>query len=51
MEQAITYGDRLLMMHDGRIILNLNKAKKAKLTAADLVDRFHDLVSDRMMLN
>ncbi|MGC1502737.1 MAG: ATP-binding cassette domain-containing protein [Sulfitobacter sp.] len=51
MEQAITHGDRLLMMHEGRIILDLNKAEKAELTTADLVDRFHDVVSDRMLLS
>lgn len=51
MDQAITHGDRLVMMHDGRVILNLGRAEKASLTAADLVARFHDVVSDRMLLN
>ncbi len=51
MEQAISHGDRLIMMHEGRVILNLDRAEKASLTAADLVARFHDVVSDRMLLN
>lgn len=51
MEQAIAHGDRLIMMHDGRVILNLDRKEKASLSAADLVARFHDVVSDRMLLN
>ncbi|MCX7561748.1 ATP-binding cassette domain-containing protein [Sulfitobacter sp. F26204] len=51
MEQAIAHGDRLLMMHEGQVILDLDRAEKAKLTSADLVSRFHDVVSDRMLLN
>lgn len=51
MEQAIAHGDRLLMMHEGRVVLDLAKDEKAKLTTADLVTRFHDVVSDRMLLS
>ena len=50
MDQAIAHGDRLLMMHEGRVILDLGGSEKARLTTADLVDRFHDAVSDRMVL-
>lgn len=50
MDQAIAHGDRLLMMHEGRVILDLDREEKSKLTTADLVDRFHDVVSDRMLL-
>ncbi len=51
MEQAISHGDRLIMMHEGRVILNLDRSEKRRLTTADLVSRFHDVVSDRMLLN
>ncbi|MCY4300811.1 MAG: ATP-binding cassette domain-containing protein [Aestuariivita sp.] len=51
MEQAINHGDRLIMMHAGRVVLNLDHSEKAGLTANDLVARFHDVVSDRMLLN
>lgn len=51
MDHAIAYGDRLLMMHEGQIVLNLDKAGKSNLTKADLIDQFHDVVSDRMLLN
>lgn len=49
MEHAVNYGDRLLMMHDGKIIFDLNSVAKAKTTAAELVERFHHVISDRMM--
>jgi putative ABC transport system ATP-binding protein len=51
MEQAIKHGDRLLMMHDGRVILDLDREQKSNLTTADLIAQFHDVVSDRMLLN
>lgn len=51
MDHAIRHGDRLLMMHEGRVILDLDKDEKQGVTASDLVARFHDVVSDRMLLN
>ncbi len=50
MDHAIAHGDRLLMMHEGRVILDLDRPAKAGLSATDLVARFHDIVSDRMLL-
>lgn len=51
MNHAIAYGNRLLMIHEGRVILNAAAAEKSKLTAGGLVEQFHDTVSDRMMLS
>lgn len=51
MNHAITFGNRLLMFHEGRVILNAGAEEKSKLTASGLVERFHDAVSDRMILN
>ena len=51
MDQAIRCGDRLLMMHAGKVILNITGSEKAGLQTTDLVDRFHDVVSDRMLLS
>lgn len=51
--QAIALGNRLVMMHQGRIVLHLAGPEKARLTVADLLARFHDAdaaVSDRMVL-
>lgn len=40
MEQALRYGDRLVMMHRGRMVLNLGAREKRGLTVSDLVTRF-----------
>ena len=49
MQHAIDYGDRLLMMTDGRIRLDVSGAEKRSLTVAALVSRFH-LADDRLLL-
>jgi putative ABC transport system ATP-binding protein len=56
MNQALEYGNRLLMMDSGEIILDINSVEKNKLTSADIVRRFKDikkqeLASDEMLLN
>lgn len=40
MRDAIKYGNRLIMMHDGRIILDFKGEDKRKLTVEKLLDRF-----------
>jgi len=40
MEQAIRYGNRLIMMHRGRIILDFAADEKKGLTVAELVNKF-----------
>ncbi len=55
MAEAIRWGNRLVMMHEGRIILDVEGAAKAALTVAGLVEKFHeasrgDLIDDRMLL-
>ncbi|MDR1353797.1 MAG: ATP-binding cassette domain-containing protein, partial [Treponema sp.] len=40
MNQALEFGSRLLMMDGGEIILDIGEAEKAKLSAADIVQRF-----------
>ena len=41
MEQAIRHCDRLLMLHQGRIVLDVSGVEKARLTVVALVERFH----------
>lgn len=41
MEQAIKLGTRLVMMHRGQIILDLEQADKSKLTIPELIERFN----------
>jgi len=43
MHQAVTFGDRLIMMHRGRIRLDVAGEEKKKLTINDLLDRFDEL--------
>lgn len=40
MVNAIQYGNRLIMMHEGRIILDIKGEEKQKLTVEDLMKRF-----------
>ncbi|HEX3030793.1 MAG TPA: ATP-binding cassette domain-containing protein [Bacillota bacterium] len=40
MDQAIKFGNRLIMMHRGQIILDIDEAEKSKLTVAHLIDQF-----------
>ena len=55
MRDAITHGNRLIMMDEGRIILDIKGEEKKKLTVNDLLERFavasgNELDNDRMML-
>ncbi len=40
MKDAIAHGNRLIMMHDGKVILNITGEEKKKLTVADLMHQF-----------
>ena len=55
MELALRYGDRLVMMHAGRLVLDLDAGQKGDLTVADLIEKFHEVAGeafavDRMLL-
>ncbi|MTB65204.1 ATP-binding cassette domain-containing protein [Streptococcus sp. zg-86] len=55
MENAIEYGNRLVMLHQGRIVVDVQGEEKANLTVQDLMDLFHKnsgqkLTDDEMML-
>ncbi|KXG44294.1 ABC transporter ATP-binding protein [Tepidibacillus infernus] len=55
MDQALKLGNRLIMMHQGEIVLELNELQKAKMTVKDLIRAFEDLkgeqfVDDRVVL-
>jgi len=55
MSQALEVGNRLIMMHDGRIILELDEQEKAGRTPADLLAEFAKIkgavVDDKTMLS
>ena len=54
MDQALQVGNRLIMMHDGEIILELDEQEKAGKTAQDLLAEFGKIkgavVDDKTML-
>ena len=52
MHQALSMGNRLIMMHEGRIIYELAGEEKARATTDDLLHQFEKLkaVSDRTLL-
>ena len=55
MQDAIRWGNRLLMMHAGRIVLDISGTEKAALTVNSLVAKFHevshaDFTDDRVLL-
>ncbi len=43
MSDAIRHGTRLIMMNQGRIILDISGAEKQKLTKKDLMDKFAEV--------
>ncbi len=54
MEQALRLGNRLVMMHEGRIVYDADAATKTKLTVQDLLKEFVDIkgatLSDKAFL-
>ena len=55
MKQAIDYGDRLLMLHKGKIVFDIKKEEKSKLSIKHLLDMFEniddDLASDELLFS
>ena len=56
MKDAIEYADRLIMMHEGRIALDIGGAEKQKLTVEDLLAKFgqatgSDMADDKLLLS
>ena len=55
MRQALQLGNRLIMLHDGQIILDVSGAEKGAMSVEDLLEQFYkvrgeEFVSDRMLL-
>ncbi len=56
MKDAIAHGNRLIMMNDGKVILNIEGEEKKKLTVEQLLQKFEEVSgssinSDRMLLS
>ena len=43
MRDAIAHGNRLIMMNNGRVILNISGEEKKKLTVEDLLIKFEEV--------
>lgn len=55
LEHALRIGDRTIMMHEGRIVLDLSGPAREKMTVPDLLQEFsrvrgQELVDDRLLL-
>lgn len=50
MKDAIRYGNRLIMMSEGNLILDISGEEKKNLKVSDLLKKFEDISSDRMLL-
>ena len=56
MRDAITHGNRLIMMHEGHVIYDVAGDEKKSLTVADLLQKFEEVsggefANDRMLLS
>ena len=56
MKDAIVHGNRLIMMNEGRIILDIEGEEKKKLTKQDLLEKFAEVAgtqveSDEVLLS
>jgi putative ABC transport system ATP-binding protein len=56
MRDAIAHGNRLIMMHEGKVILNIEGEEKKKLTVADLMHQFEkvsgeEFANDKALLS
>lgn len=47
MELALRYGNRLIMMHKGRIVVDMGEADKKALTVSDLVNAFEKAAGEQ----
>ena len=50
MKNAIQYGNRLIMMDAGRVVVDIRGEEKKNLTVRDLLEKFN-IESDRMLLS
>ena len=56
MKDAIAYGNRLIMMDAGQVVLDISGEEKKRLTVSDLLERFslasgRDETDDKMLLS
>ena len=47
MNDAIAYGNRLIMMNEGKVILDIGEEEKKKLTVEDLLQKFEQVSGEK----
>lgn len=47
MKDAIAHGNRLIMMHEGKVILDIGAEEKKKLTVEDLLQKFEEVSGEQ----
>jgi putative tryptophan/tyrosine transport system ATP-binding protein len=50
MNQAITFGDRMIMLHEGKIRFDIRDEEKKRLTVEEVVKRFGENLEDETLL-
>ena len=48
MEHALRYGNRLLMMHKGKIIVDLNRKQRSDIKVIDLLNAFEQASGEQL---
>lgn len=51
MQHALAYGNRLLMLHQGQIILDVEGSEKSRLGVEDLLQRFYTVQGEELALD
>ena len=54
LQDAITYGDRIIMLHNGSIVLNVSGEEKKNLTPEKLLEKFQTVkgnINDKDLFN
>lgn len=49
MQQALTFGDRTLMLHSGKIVLDIDENERKGMTIQNLIDKFSTVALDAQM--
>ena len=49
MQQALTYGDRTLMLHKGQIVLDISGEERKGMTVPDLIEKFSNVTPEALM--
>ncbi len=49
MQQALSYGDRTLMLDSGQIVLDISAEEKETMTVQDMVNKFSEVKQEELL--